>query len=186
MAAPPSKTLKDLNGTYTMNKELSGDTNAILMLQGVGWVTRKAIGYATITLEVKQYTDDDGIVRIDIGQTASGLPGTTEHRVFNWEAAGHTDRIFGTVVGRSRTVKLADIEEEFGSKDVEYLGHDMEPAEEYIQSYVISEEGKWIANQIWGFQVINGVRYYCRNVVVSSTKKNGGVQKATLVYNFVE
>lgn len=55
------------------------------MLQGIGWFTRKAIGLATITLDVKQYRDDEGVEHIDIVQTATGgIKGTTENRTLDW------------------------------------------------------------------------------------------------------
>jgi hypothetical protein len=80
MAAPAEVTLKDLSGqwvmvsnslarphlwayrlirlTYLQNKTLSDDPDDVLALQGMGWMTRKAISIATVTLHTKQYTDD--------------------------------------------------------------------------------------------------------------------------------
>ncbi|KLU85318.1 hypothetical protein MAPG_04346 [Magnaporthiopsis poae ATCC 64411] len=41
MAAPPSKTLRDLNGKWVMNKTLSDSTEPALALQGIGWLYLK-------------------------------------------------------------------------------------------------------------------------------------------------
>lgn len=57
----------------------------MLTLQGIGWIVRKAISIATITLDVKQYRDDEGVEHIDIEQTATGgVKGTTENRTLDW------------------------------------------------------------------------------------------------------
>lgn len=74
----------------------------------MSWLTRKAIGLATLTLHVKQYTDETNTPHIDISQTITGgIPGTTELRALSWEPKEHTDHIFGTVNGRSRYVGAA-------------------------------------------------------------------------------
>lgn len=55
------------------------------MLQGIGWFKRRAISLATITLDIKQYRDDEGVEHIDIEQTATGgIKGTTENRTLDW------------------------------------------------------------------------------------------------------
>lgn len=71
--------------------------------QGMSWVTRKAISYATVTLNVNQYTDSENVGHIDIDQTLTGgIKGTTEKRIADWNGREHSDHIFGTVEGRSR------------------------------------------------------------------------------------
>lgn len=54
--------------------------------------------------------------------------------------------------------------------------------ERHIQSYSVNEERGWTADQVWGFAVIDGKRYYTRRVVV---KKGSEVLKIRLVYNFL-
>lgn len=80
--------------------------------QGISWLTRKAIGLATITLSVSEYAEPDPasdnkpVVHIDIEQTATGgIRGTTERRVFSWTEHDHQDHIFGSCVGQSRFVR---------------------------------------------------------------------------------
>ncbi|EJT46962.1 hypothetical protein A1Q1_04205 [Trichosporon asahii var. asahii CBS 2479] len=60
MAAPATKTIANISGSWGMS--LSDSTDAVLALQGIGWVTRKTIGAAGLTLAMKQYTakDTDG------------------------------------------------------------------------------------------------------------------------------
>lgn len=72
--------------------------------QGIGWLTRNAIYYATIMLDVKHYKDDAGVEHIDIRQTFSGsVAGTMERRTLDWAERGHRDHLFGSVVGQSGT-----------------------------------------------------------------------------------
>lgn len=53
---------------------MSGDTDQILALQGVGWLKRKAISMGTVTLDIKHYKDDAGIEHVDIDQVHPSFP----------------------------------------------------------------------------------------------------------------
>ncbi|KAI4138678.1 MAG: hypothetical protein LQ341_004557 [Variospora aurantia] len=165
MAAPSNKTLKDLNGKWIMvirsllpslspsyfhpddsppsqNKTLSDDTDRILQMQGVGWFLRHAIALATITLTISEYVQDN-LTHIDIHQVATGNIQSTEERTLDWVARDHTDGIFGTVKGKSRWVKLKDVDDDAFLK----TGWDGGEDEEYVQGYVESVGGGWTADQ---------------------------------------
>jgi hypothetical protein len=166
------------------NKTLSDDTDAVLSLQGIGWLTRKAISLATVTLHVKQYTDEAGNTHIDIDQTATGgIKGTTEKRELIWEFKEHDDHIFGKLKGKSRWLDLDAVEDPF-LKDGWLEGEEEKggPAGElHVESYVENNEKGWTADQIWGFALVDGKRYYVRRVVV---KKGSEELKVRLVYNW--
>ena len=71
----------------------------ILELQGVGWVARKAIGMATVTLDMRHITDPStGVERIEIEQTVPGR-GTREgeSRILDWAERTKEDGPFGSV-----------------------------------------------------------------------------------------
>ncbi|KAI7699716.1 hypothetical protein KC353_g16308, partial [Hortaea werneckii] len=72
MAAPASVTIKDMTGTYTLNSKQSDSSQATLKMQGVGWLVRQAVQYSTITLHMKQYTDDKGTVHLDQESISTG------------------------------------------------------------------------------------------------------------------
>ncbi|KAL1964337.1 hypothetical protein VTN77DRAFT_7022 [Rasamsonia byssochlamydoides] len=224
MAAPADITIQDLNGIWVMDKSNSTDPDAILQLQGISWIVRKAIQFATVTLHVTQYTETDPetskpIVKIDINQvTTGGLSGTTEKRVLTWTEHEHRDHIFGTVVGKSRFFRgakgadgkvrpnidvqtdvkdekvhrflrgeiLADGTEVEGflveePKDVDDLGLG-EGEGLWLQSFVRNVDSGWTAEQIWGFEIINGERRYTRRIAVAD--KNGKYQLGRMVYTF--
>uniref|UniRef100_A0A0W0FGZ1 Uncharacterized protein n=1 Tax=Moniliophthora roreri TaxID=221103 RepID=A0A0W0FGZ1_MONRR len=115
MAVPTEFTILDITGKFVMNKTLSDPTDDILAAQGVGWMKRKAIGLATLTLFVKHYKDDNGVEHIDIDQVLTGrIPGTREERTLNWTERENEDHVFGPVVGKSRRIKdLSEIEDDF-------------------------------------------------------------------------
>ncbi|KAH6638355.1 hypothetical protein C7974DRAFT_306901 [Boeremia exigua] len=193
MAAPASVSVKNLQGKWVMNKSQSDSFEPVLALQGIGWLTRKALGAATVTQHLKQHVAEDGTsVQIDIDQLVSGgLKGTSEKRTLDWEYRGHTDYLFGTVKGRNRYTTLATVLEEAKGKgvveeDAKFLaeGWLKETAEgDIIEAFVENEGNKWTAWQIWGFAEIGGERKYVRRIAVRKTDKNE-VQRVRLVYDY--
>lgn len=133
---------------------------------------------------MKQYTDEEGHTHIDIDQTATGgIKGTTELRELNWEFKEHEDHIFGKMKGRSRWLNLDAVEDSF-LKDGWLEGDEEKggPAGElHVESYVENNEKGWTGEQIWGFAIVDGKRYYVRRVVI---KKGSEEMKVRLVYNW--
>ncbi|KAL8862837.1 MAG: hypothetical protein Q9178_000779 [Gyalolechia marmorata] len=112
-------------------------------MQGVGWFLRRAIALSTITLTISEYVKD-GLTHIDISQVAS--PGgitSTEDRILDWVYRDHSDRVFGEVKGKSRWVKLDDVD------DDDFLKKGWDDLEgEHVQGYVESKAGGWTADQV--------------------------------------
>jgi len=166
-------------------------------LQGVGWLLRKAVAVATITLHVKQYPDatDPSISHIDIDQTATGgLKGFSEIRTLDSEFRPNSNYVFGEQKGRTRFVKLEDLKKEDGPEgtedsDVEYLkkgwGAEMETSE-LIDSLDLSDKKGWSLWQVWGFAEVevNGKneRRQVRHLV---SRKGKDVKTCTLVHDYV-
>ncbi|KAK7543500.1 hypothetical protein IWX49DRAFT_588934 [Phyllosticta citricarpa] len=207
MAAPPEKTLRNLNGAWVMNKTLSGDSDAVMQLQGIGWLIRKTVSFATVTLHVKQYPDaaSPSLIHIDIDQSLSpgNIKGTSEKRTLDWETSAHVDHVFGSLRGRSRWTTLSKIGADYvvgeaagevekeRDADVRFMREgewDESVAmsgDEVVESWVESVDKGWMAWQIWGFENVEGVRRYVRHVVVRG-KAGKGVQRLRLVYDWVE
>lgn len=143
----------------------------------MGWLTRKAIGLATVTLHVKEYVDDAGLTHVDIQQTATGgVKGTAENRTLDDTFREHSDWLFGNVKGRTGWVSSK------GGIDDEYLQKGWEAAQaEFVVGYVESLDSGWTATQVWGFQEVNGERRYARNIVVAKGKEKVEMR---LVYDF--
>ncbi|CRK33349.1 hypothetical protein BN1708_001037 [Verticillium longisporum] len=193
MAAPANITIKNLSGKWQMNKTLSDSPEPALALQGIGWMVRKAVGLATLTLHVKQYegapkppsTATDPVTHIDIDQTATGgVKGTKENRCLDLEFREHADWLFGSCRGQSDWRSPAEIEDEFLKKG--WLEGDAESTgpqgKSHVYSHVENVDNGWTATQIWGFQEIDGQRRYARNIVVAKDDKK---VEFRLVYDYL-
>jgi hypothetical protein len=138
----------------------------------------------TVTLVIKEYTDDDGTVHIDIVQPGTaGIEGTSELRQVNGEWRDHEDHIFGLVKGTTKWIKISDLKDD--DEDEKFLKQNWLPEtveSEAVDSWVESVNG-WTARQIWGFADVDGVRHYVRRVVV---KKGTKTQQQVLVYDFLK
>ncbi|KAF2187715.1 hypothetical protein K469DRAFT_628626 [Zopfia rhizophila CBS 207.26] len=198
MAAPPEINIKNLTGKWVISKSLSDSTDPVLALQGIGWLTRKAISLATITQHLKMYeappeSDPSGAptTHIDIDQRGTGgLKGTTEKRNLDYQWRPHSDYLFGDVRGKTRWVKLEDIvkEKEGGEQDLledaKFLveGWDEETRNgELVDSFVENEDRGWTAWQIWGFATVDGKRMLTRRFAVRKGKE---VERIRLVYEY--
>ena len=101
-------------------------------------------------MDVKHYKDDDNVEHVDIDQTLSpgGIKGTKEIRTLDWVSRESEDHIFGPVVGRSRRLKVEDVEDEWLKKD--WLPDTIEHG--VINSVAESDTPKsgttWIAEQV--------------------------------------
>ncbi|KAK0733938.1 hypothetical protein B0T26DRAFT_632739 [Lasiosphaeria miniovina] len=195
MAAPLSKTIGDFNGKWVMNKSESTSVEPGLILQNIGWVTRKIVAASTITLSVNQYTGppsppaeptEAAVTHIEIEQTGTaGLKGSTEKRCLDFTFREHTDWLFGTVRGQSKWIALPNIDDAFLAEG--WLEGDEEKTgpggESHVLSHVESVDNGWTATQIWGFKLVEGVRKYARNIVVAK-----GTERAELklVYDYFE
>jgi len=172
-------------GPYRSYKTLSDDTDPVLALQGIGWLTRKAIGLATVTLSIKQYTEE-GVTHIDIEQTATGgIKGTAELRTLDWSEREHSDHIFGNLKGKNRWCTLDICKDDAFLKDGWLEGEEENSGpngERHVQSYAVNEKSGWTGDQIWGFAIVDGKRYYTRRVAVSKGDK---VLKVRMVYDWV-
>jgi len=122
---------------------------------------RKAISFATVTLHVKEYIENSK-THIDIDQTATGgIQGTTEKRCLDFQERPHKDHIFGSMTGRSRFLKLDELEvgdadeakflkgEGYGGGFLENESEG-EDGKRHIQSTVknTDEGGGWDAEQV--------------------------------------
>ena len=81
---------------------------------------------------------------------------------------------------------LADLQAGDGTveSDIPFLttGWEGGVSGEHVQSYVESKTNGWTANQVWGFEEIDGVRRHVRHVVVR--KGDEDWKQARLVYDW--
>ncbi|KAJ5622951.1 hypothetical protein N7490_011556 [Penicillium lividum] len=117
MACSENFKIQSLGGKWTMDKQLTCQTDPLLKLQGISWITRKTIGLATVYLEISVYNTEcsktsASFMNIDVSQTATGsLAGITERRKLDWKMQIHTDYIFGELSCWSQLIGGARDEE---------------------------------------------------------------------------
>lgn len=184
------------SSSCAQNKTVSDPFDGVLSLQGIGWLTRKALGAATVTQSLRQSptTGEDGqpTTHVTIVQTITGgLKGSTEERTLDWHYRGHTDWLFGTLQGRSRYNTLARIREDSkgqnaSEEDVKFVTEGwLKETEEgdVLESFVENEGNKWTGWQIWGFADIGGERKFTRRFVIKRTDKDE-VVRVRLIYDY--
>ncbi|KAH8177672.1 LCCL domain-containing protein [Sarocladium implicatum] len=192
MAAPPDKNIKNLTGQWYLNKSISDSIDPILVIQGISWFLRTAIGAASVHLDINQYQgpprppheSTDIYTHVDIEQTAAGLKGTHEKRTLDGFDREHQDWLFGSVKGKSQYVGLADLDDEFLKKGwIKEEGKEGDEDKFLILSHVVSLDNGWVAKQVWGFQEHEGQRRYARNILVTKDQQRAEVR---LFYDFIE
>ena len=115
----------------------------------MGWLKRRAIGIATVTLYIKHYKDDEGIEHIDIDQTITGgIPGTTELRTLIWKERHNEDHLFGPVIGKSRRVKAEEVEEEWLKKGWTDDTYELGVVETVAESDTAKSGTTWNGHQV--------------------------------------
>lgn len=174
--------------TPAQNYTYSDSSEPGLIIQGISYLVRKGILAATLTLETNQYEAApnppnealEPCWHIDIVQSASGMS-TEERRCLDDTVRQHSDWLFGNVQGRSAWVALEDIEDAYLKNG--WLAEGEAGGKNLILSHAESEDYGWTADQIWGFQEVDGERRHCRNIVITK-----GDQRAEFrfVYDYEE
>ncbi|KAJ5598970.1 hypothetical protein N7450_000037 [Penicillium hetheringtonii] len=185
MAAPIFKDIPNLEGIWSLL--------LIAIQQGVPWVVRKALKYASLSLNISQTTsipdlsekhaDDVGgnktpVTTLHVKQTVS--PGNFDSEgsySVNGEAKEYSLPIFGNVSMQLRYMDAMEISDEVLQQKLFEGSSSKTVIDELAQN---STKG-WNARVIWGFEVIDGRRYLTRNVVTSKNEKSVNVR---MVYDF--
>ncbi|KAJ4347151.1 uncharacterized protein N0V89_011089 [Didymosphaeria variabile] len=177
MAAPSEKTLQSLSGKWTLNKASSDDFIQILALQGVNILIRKAASAASVHQSITQ-PDPQHIEAVQ-SVTAGKIPGTTEKYILDWEWRSNNDPLFGEVQGRSRWLGGEQAKRlEIG--DGEWIEGDSEGKIMHAQGKAAN--GKWEADHLWGFEIVDGERKHTRRARVKNDQ--GKELKVKMVYDF--
>ncbi|RDW59259.1 hypothetical protein BP5796_12183 [Coleophoma crateriformis] len=180
MAAPASITLKSLDGQWAMNRKLSGDYDPVLKLQGVNWLMRKVLSMASVTVTIKEW-EEGGLTHIHVeNRPASGLPPTTEDRIFDYKGIELAHPLFGKVRSQTRWAGAADLDEvdEFLAKGFET------EASKTLFVHIMTEhlDHGVVTHQAWGFEEVEGERFQTRHIVV---KKGDEVLRMMLAYDYL-
>ncbi|KAL2869246.1 uncharacterized protein BJX67DRAFT_347920 [Aspergillus lucknowensis] len=112
--SPADVSIRNLTGDWTVDKSKSNNLDAVLKLQGIGWLRRKAVTSGTITLKINQHTDGatdgsssgEAVTQLMMQQGLRGIfPGVEQTRALNWTEHEHVDAVSGDPIKvRSRFV----------------------------------------------------------------------------------
>ncbi|KAL2158314.1 hypothetical protein VTH06DRAFT_4635 [Thermothelomyces fergusii] len=195
MSAPASASIHDLNGSWVMDKKLSDSLDPILELQGIPWIIRKAVSWATITGTITQTKNEKGSTVITVEQTATGgLKAETEVTYLDGAEYVHESAVFGRSRVRSRWLDLDSEQPAPGvadKRDIDpYLregwlkeeaeGSQGSPGHIWVTS--ISEKGGWRVDQVWGFALVDGQRYHVKKFLAT---KGEGRAEGRMVYSWL-
>ena len=122
-------------------------------------------------------------MHIDNEQITTGNIRNLEERIVYYEWREKNDRIFGRVNGRSRYVNLDEVETEYLKQgwDKQFLAEgDGQVVQVFVDS--IGKNPNWTAEQVWGFEIVDGQKRHTRRIVVKRGKEE---HKLRLVYDWV-
>ncbi|KAL3444589.1 hypothetical protein BJX65DRAFT_283196 [Aspergillus insuetus] len=197
-----------LSGNWTLDKDQSKGLEEVLKLQGIGWITRKAVLAATVTLKITQDSEVSApsagpVDSITLEQVLSGgFGGAPEKRILDWTESKHNDTLFGRVVIQSRYIsglKGADgkiqpvfaaatpgidpILESFLNEAVFVDGYtditESNLDNLFLHDFVRSEDSGWTAEQVWAMESLGGEPVLTRRVVVAN---GGDTRTARVLY----
>ncbi|KAJ0421519.1 hypothetical protein BJY00DRAFT_312124 [Aspergillus carlsbadensis] len=195
MAPPNDLSIRNLNGTWVLDKTRSTDLDALFKLQGVGWIARKAIAAGIPSLKITQGSDTGSSAPSEwmLFEPALGgmLKAAPDKRSMTWTDSEYNDNLFGRLVIRGHYIsgeKMADGRVrplvEIETKDIEpdaegILTEAIEIAMDntdqegtiekaFIHDFARNVDAGWTAEQIWAVEIVDGEKMLTRRVVVKS------------------
>ncbi|KAI8240588.1 hypothetical protein K4K57_001775 [Colletotrichum sp. SAR 10_99] len=183
MAAPGTKTIRNLNGTWIVNRSLSDDLSDTLAMQGLSWITRKVLTSGGISLSITQNSltsedsGDDPIFSIHQEQTVT--PGnfkSEDNYVLDGVGRGQKTQAFGALVTNVKFVSIDKVQcGDLGGRLRE------SGVTEVIEEFSTSKKGAWSTLTTWALEDVDSQRRLTQS---STTEKNGNSVTARLVYDF--
>ncbi|KAJ7642236.1 hypothetical protein FB45DRAFT_902078 [Roridomyces roridus] len=162
----------DFSGKFALNKKLCGDINKVLVVQGIGFITRKAISVGRITTIIKHYKDAAGVEQLEIDSAiVGGITVSKEHRIVDGQARPSEDLLFGPIVTTARRAQPADLTIPF-LKDG-WTAETLQNGVIHVEiASGLANKNNWTMNQTWGMQEINGERRYVVHLKITSPSED--------------
>ncbi|KKY28483.1 hypothetical protein UCDDS831_g00223 [Diplodia seriata] len=183
MAAPPEKTIGDMSGKWVLERKLSTNMDKVMSLQGLSWVTIKALSIISVTEAYEQHVDEKGVTHIDVHPTVTGgFKGQdTKWIVDGVQRAVHHPE-FGEMTQSSWWSDLTDVDDGYLREGWVY-GEGERAGPKNLALKCSSEKAGFVLDGVWGFVDVDGKRYHARK---TACKKDGKVENCTAVYSWKE
>lgn len=166
------------------SKTLSDDTGPSLEIQGMPWIICKAVSFATITGKLSQTKDAEDVTCIKIAQTATGgIKGETEIYRIDGKDYSHSSGVFGTQVVNTSWIHLKS-EKAHGLEGwlrEDWLEGDDNASPGNIHVSVKHDKAGWAVQQVWGFAMVEGKRYFVKRFLVQRGSRGA---KVRMVYEW--
>lgn len=190
MSVPASiTTANGLSAKWVMNAKLSTPYEDVLSVQGVGFMKRKAITLATVTVNNTVSTNAAGVTEIESKSSASGIPGAQEHIIADGQEHKSNHEIYGQIITKARWVSVDEAKAvDAGLVDL-IVAESTDPATGkilLIESWADESAGNktgWHAHLTSGFKTVDGERRWVRINSFKSKKVN---KLVVLVYDYKE
>lgn len=179
MEAPGQAKILDVSGRWLLNRSLSDSTEASFALQGIPWIVRKIINFASLELQYVQLPPPPGSTAARFGFKQTVSPGgfnTSNEYIFDGQKRVDTVPIFGEISARCRYIRGGELAEHVAGLS----GADVDDMA--ILEVIQSEAMGWSASTVWVFEAVGGER---RLVKHNTTTKGEQVEKARIVFDYL-
>ncbi|KAL0942748.1 uncharacterized protein CTRU02_200634 [Colletotrichum truncatum] len=183
MAAPDSKTIRDLTGTWIVNRSLSNDLSDTLAMQGLSWITRKVLTTGGIKLVINQsplLLEKAGSSPVStLHQEQTVTPGNFKSEdvyVLDGVERDQKTQVFGALVTNVKFVPIDEARDDNVSQRLRESG-----VTEVIEEFSSSKKAGWSTLTTWALEEVDSQRRFTQS---STTEKNGKSVTVRLVYDY--
>ncbi|KAI0854673.1 hypothetical protein F4860DRAFT_522739 [Xylaria cubensis] len=183
MAAPNEIDISDVSGRWSLNRGLSDSLESCFALQGIPWIVRKVINFASLELQYrKDIPPDDAVAAPSFAFKQTVRPGgfdTSNRYIIDGKSRTDTVPIFGEITMHARYLNRDEVTAEQTWK----WGVEGDAAENVaILEVVESKNMGWKAETLWIFETINGEYRFCKYNIITK-----GEDRATakMVHDYI-
>ncbi|KAI1362324.1 hypothetical protein F5Y08DRAFT_312432, partial [Xylaria arbuscula] len=182
MAAPSEIDITDVTGRWSLNRGLSDSLDPFFTLQGIPWIIRKVINFASLELQYIKDSPSDTNTAPSFAFKQTVRPGgfdTNNRYVIDGEKRTETVPIFGEVTMHAKYLDRDEVtlEQTFG-RGIEG------DAEKDVALLEVTESAGmgWRGETLWVFETINGEHRLCKYNII---RKNGQTATAKMVHDYL-
>ncbi|KAI1193513.1 hypothetical protein F5X97DRAFT_338829 [Nemania serpens] len=182
MAAPSNINISDVTGRWSLNRGLSGSLESCFALQGIPWIIRKVINFASLELQYIKDAPSDETAAPSFAFKQTVRPGgfdTINKYIIDGEKRTDTVPIFGEITMHAKYLDRDEVTPE------QTLGRGIQgdsTKDVALLEVVESENMGWKAETLWVFETIDGEYRFCKYNIIT---KDGQRETAKLVHDYI-
>ncbi|KAI0506265.1 hypothetical protein F5B22DRAFT_650823 [Xylaria bambusicola] len=182
MAAPSEINVSDVTGRWALNRALSDQLEPLFTLQGIPWIIRKVINFASLELQYTKDPPSDPTAATSFSFKQTVRPGgfdTINRYVLDGDKRTDTVPIFGEVTMYAKYLNRDEVTLE------QTLGTGIQGDAEKDVAIIEVTESKsmgWKAETVWVFETIDGEYRLCK---YNRIWKGDQSAKAKMVHDYI-